>query len=317
MYNKVLKIIIATPCIMLLSMALVEILILNMSMGLEKSLVNTAASGACDFVQSESYKTDFFRLDNIKDIDGSVAVNGQIYEQSTNTAVYDYLFGAESDFQTNFIHNTDIIGPDGKVYWQQLESISKAYDKSSTENVKRLKNSVDVEYNDDDTNSLDLQDEPFRYRESLFTPMNISIPYFNKTVLSRMLKWTMTSYLSKSNSDNIIEYNGKKVVKYSGFYIYIDSIAVDSVDYKVYDKTDAYGLSMLSYYTGVDFSKVDSNRYVCLAIVNYSYDITWKGITPLGKAWQWFMSSFGNTGGGGFIDNSSRVTGSTLYYNVD
>ena len=192
------------------------------------------------------------------------------------------------------------------------------------------------ELNDDDIRLLtyNMKRRAKTYYETMYTPLNVGIPYMDRETTSKMFKWQLTEILSNgvsgANNGAIVKdenYTGsddnyKYYVNYRGFAVYTRAAEITGFKFHVCDLNTAAGRSDLEKYTNIkanigsvgsglkinvqDPSSVVkneaiSNNLVFVVEVQYRVPVNYIGITPIRNI---FNYVFNVTGG-----NKHRAAG--------
>lgn len=163
------------------------------------------------------------------------------------------------------------------------------------------------------------------YRDEMFTPINLGIPYMDKNVTSRMLKWHLTQLLSNCNSGAIVKntegYAGYTAtndgdpdpyayyVNFKGFAVFtraaeitgykfyaldLNSVAAkNTLNSMVHINGDSLQYNELtSYNIGNDADSNDkaSNNVVWVVEIKYEVPVTYIGITPIKNIFNYVFS---------------------------
>lgn len=180
------------------------------------------------------------------------------------------------------------------------------------------------------------------YRDEMFTPINLGIPYMDKNVTSRMLKWHLTQLLSNCNSGAIIKntegYAGYTAtndgdtnpyayyVNFKGFAVFTRAAEITGYKFYALDLNSAAAKNTLNnmvhingdslqydrlteYNIGNDTDVNDkaSNNVVWIVEIKYEVPVTYIGITPIKNIFNYVFShgvqGYKNSTGGEDLNN--------------
>jgi hypothetical protein len=156
------------------------------------------------------------------------------------------------------------------------------------------------------------------YYDSMYTTANLGIPYLDEEITNKMFKWNLAQLLSNCDSDLIQKdpedssNSNKYYVNYKGFRCYVQDAEITSYTYKVYNLSVASDVRAFKQDTGMspnqilsvsgeskgsrDYSsliqtdlkgnEIYDNVLVTVVGINYQVPMTYAGITPLKKIFQ-------------------------------
>jgi len=181
------------------------------------------------------------------------------------------------------------------------------------------------------------------YLTNRYTPINVGIPYMDKTVTTKMLQWHLTELLANNNKGAINRSEGAPVggtgvydyyVNFRGFAVYTRGAQITNYIYHICDLDTAEGRIKLQNLTGMQadgygtgqglkYKHVDigsspaheaiSNNLVFVVEVEYEVPVTYLGITPLKNIFNYvFNDGSGQTRAVG-LDGSAGSLPSETY----
>lgn len=289
------------------------------------NMTKLAVSQSAELFAQESYKyEDGARSSNLPAINysdgvddagnnytGDVYLDGNIYESDIDYEIWYKLYEAEPyvKFSENFKDN-----------WYSLGIMNKALDGVTTPSVMPDWDDYEGQKAYTEASMAEM------YRETMYTPLNMGIPYvgeygdssytYNRdTALDRIFQWNLTQLLSNCNPNNIRkDKNGELYVMYNGFRCYTNKASVTSVEYEVFDVTTDDGKARFKELTSIDAERLsfgtssedlenlttmleehgvkrDERTNICVAYINYSLPVSYKGITPVARVFEWIWSN--------------------------
>lgn len=309
------KTLIGTMAFIVISALLIEIFNLQIVSLRLASLSRLAASQSAELFAQESYKDEGGKrssnLYTIKNCDGGVYIDGNIYGSGSATQIWSNLYNKENykRFSADLGHNWYSLG----IFDLALETNGNA--SASLPDWGNI-NSEDM----DNYNKAMMANT---YYENLYTPLNIGIPYLGEyhnsgdpagnsnSVLDKAFKWNLTQLLSNCNEANIVsdDASGGYYVQYSGFRCYTSQAKIKKVTYEVIDVKTSEGNRRFKKLTGIDASGssansnglaigdttnltaltsgADERKNICVAFIEYEMPVSYKGITPIRSIFEW------------------------------
>lgn len=138
------------------------------------------------------------------------------------------------------------------------------------------------------------------FKNNMYTPVNVGIPYIDKDVVNRMFQWQLTQLFSNSNSNSIQCDEGDEgghgcldyYVNFRGFKIYTKAAQITNFTYHVCDLSKPTGRNELYEKTGISADGLNlktesgvitqtTNNLVFLVEIDYKVPVEYRGITPL------------------------------------
>lgn len=307
-----------------------------------KQMVKMSAKQACVLFTQETYKTDnssttannqgkgSTNIAPVVNKDGTVYVTGNFYDGTTEQDIWNDIYNAGSfaDFCNSAGRYSSVELPTanaGSGYSNLADAfpdlkilqMAVAGNTNTTINTDTLWDLPDdhatvIAYN----NALKAQ----AYKESMFTPVNLGIPYLDDEIVNKMFRWNVATILSNSDPDSIQEdEQGNFFINYKGFRVYAQNARIKSYKYKVYNlKNDSdrnkfkldTGISAKSDATsyGLRYENTadrEDNYFVTAVEIEYQVPISYIGITPIKNIFNYawnkevagFQSQGANTGG--------------------
>lgn len=324
--QTIFKVLIGTMALMVISALLVEIFNLQLTSLRLSSMTRLAASQSAELFAQESYKDEGGKRttnmpsiqysDGVDDAGNSYSggeyLNGKIYDGSSPEEIWQNIYNSESyqRFSADLGDNWYSLG----VFDLALRTQGNA--SASLPGWGALTQAQIDEY------SKAMMANSFYH--NMYTPLNIGIPYVGEYVssgfdgasnhnstLDRAFKWNLTQLLSNCNPDNIHkDANGNLYVMYSGFRCYTKDAEITKVTYEVFNVSDSSDASRFRTLTGIDptgsvgnsqglgigdisnltattASGEDERQNICVAYIEYSLPVSYKGITPIKNIFEW------------------------------
>ena len=130
------------------------------------------------------------------------------------------------------------------------------------------------------------------------TPMNMGVPYMDKDVLEKIVRWNLAELYSNGKKELIIDGNsengGESFIRYKGFKVYASQAKIKNLTYEVFDITNDRDKERFEDITHInpdelgfeDFVDVggqlgDERTNICIVGVDYEIPTAYEGITPL------------------------------------
>lgn len=232
------------------------------------SIAKMSARQACVFFGQETYKREDFKDVNMNDIyshDGTLVISGKFYDGSSAEDIYNNLYGNMS----NFLKADGPVKQQFKGNWESLDLLINRNDEWGIGEF---------------------------YREAMMTPLNMGIPYLEKDVIERIMKWNLASILNNgqiTSSGGFLNLHqdefGEYYALYKGFRVYVNRVEVTDIDYKIIDISTSSGQAEFLEYTNMDASIItdttegpsDERNKVCVAGISYKVPMKYMGITPI------------------------------------
>ena len=221
---------------------------------------------------------------------GITLISGQFYNSNVPREIYNSLYTSD-DFKS-WLQKPEVV----RGNWYNLKLIDMALNNPSSVNVSF----GDPNYNKAMTAKL--------YTDVMMTPLNLGIPYLDETTLNKMFKWNLAQLFSNCNSESIrVDENNRSYVAFKGFKIYADMATITNLEYKTYNLDSASERIEFNRITNIDpdnlgfeydtnlrkniASSEDERKRVCVVGINYSVPITYEGITPIKKIFNFVWNS--------------------------
>ena len=309
------KTLIGTMAFIVISALLIEIFNLQIVSLRLASLSRLAASQSAELFAQESYKdadgTRSSNLYSIKNCDGGIYIDGNIYGSGVPAQIWSNLYSKENykRFSAELGHN-----------WYSLGIFDLALATNGNASAE-LPDWGDISSSDMDEYNKAMMANT--YYENLYTPLNIGIPYLGEyhntgdpdgntnSVLDKAFRWNLTQILSNCKEENIVkdDVSGGYYVQYSGFRCYTSQARIKSVKYEVLDVKTTDGNNRFKRLTGIDASGADANsdglaigdttnltaltggaderKNICIAFIEYEMPVSYKGVTPIRNIFEW------------------------------
>ena len=316
--KTIFKVLIGTMAFMVISSLLIEIFNLQIVSLRLASLSRLAASQSAELFAQESYKDEGNKrsanLPNLLDADGNIFVYGTIYGSGSATDIWTNIYTQETykQFSNDLGHNWYSLG----IFDLALQTGGNA--SASLPSWGAIGSAQMEAYNKAMMANT--------YYDNMYTPLNIGIPYIGEyhkdgysssdnsdSVLDRAFKWNLTQLLSNCDPGNIHTDEAKTYVMFSGFRCYTQDAQITSVKYKVYDLKNPTDKSEFRRLTGINAdndghsqglaigdtanltaltaSGEDERKNVCVAFIEYSLPVSYKGITPIKNIFEWVWTN--------------------------
>lgn len=290
------KTLIGTIVIILMTSIVVELFNLSTT-GLQINRIsNLAGKQACVLFTQETYKksndglSGAVNMKNITDATGGDYISGKFYEGNTTEDIFNSIYNSDSFRQ--FVAEPEI----QRGNWYNLKLIDKAINHPE---------SLNIAFGHDGYNEAMLAK---LYKTTYMTPSNLGIPYLDKNILNRMFKWNLTEILSNCNSDLIqTDEDNNKYVSFRGFRVYTNRANITEIEYKTFDLSNASERVAFNNITNINPDKLgfaddnnlsvtlklngDERKRICLVGVKYSVPMTYEGITPMRKIFDYVWST--------------------------
>lgn len=373
--QTIFKVLIGTMALIVISSLLIEIFNLQIVSLRLASLAKLAASQSAELFAQESYKdeggkrsTKLYNLycdpgisDDGDSYGSELYIDGNLYGSGDASTIWSNIYTTDTykQFAEDLGHN-----------WYSLDIFNLAVATRGTASASlpswgAIDSAAMEEYNKAMMANT--------YYNNLYTPLNIGIPYIGEyhkdgfsstantnSVLDKAFKWNLTQLLSNCNPGNICEdANGNKYVQFSGFRCYVSQAQITRVTYEVFDVKTTDGANKFKKLTGIDpeggsggslglaigdttnltaltSSGEDERKNICVAYIEYSLPVSYKGITPIKNIFEWVWTNevqgvedtapvlpdqqWNDTPetmtGGGRGDNTLPTSGKIVYYVV-
>lgn len=286
--KTIFKALIGTLVVMVVTSLIIEMFNLSITSLQINQTTKMAGKQACVLFSQETYK-QFVNGEEVGgsvnerdviDTKGNVYVTGEFYSSEVPEEIYNSIYTSD-DFK-KWTNDSEIQKGD----WYNLKLINRAINNPESLNVAFGKPG----YTEAMTAKL--------YKEVMMTPSNLGIPYLDPTVVNKMFRWNLAQLLSNCNKDSIqIGEDGKSYVNFRGFKVYADMAKIYKFEYKTFDLEDSKDRIEFNKITNIDpdnlgfmydnnleetiDSKEDERKRVCLVGIHYGVPITYEGITPL------------------------------------
>lgn len=306
--KTIFKTLIGTIFLMISISAIIELFNVHISGMQIRQMTKMAANQACTLFTQETYKTDgskgATKLSDVKDNMGNTYVTGKFY--GNNTDAYDiwhYIY--DNDNFKTFLNSTgaynDNKPPAGKSSMKdafpELEILLKAVESKGKVNIGAPPS---WDASEEELLKYTNLSRQLTYYETMFTPVNIGIPYMDDEVVNKMFQWNLAQLLSNCDPDLIqTDVYGDKYVNYKGFRCYVQKAEIVDYRYEVFDLNNNDDKVAFETRTGMKASQLgiagnssvdlgsnykslwESNNYVTIVGINYRIPISYAGITPI------------------------------------
>lgn len=306
--KTIFKTLIGTIVLITVSSFIVEIFNC-MTTGLQiNQLTRLACKQSCTLFSQESYKK---RVDNESgDSGGTIATNpvrmrtanggttvvhnGDFYGSGDAATIYRKLYGPGSDFVSWVENDPAAI----KGNWKNVNLIKMGLTEEA-----RLRG-IPFNPNDNENREYTEAQLALLYADVMMTPLNLGIPYLDKSTVESIFRWNLAELLSNCNPDLIYEDDwGNVCVNFKGFVIYPMDAEIIDINYQVYNLTQPSDRAKFNKETNINPDKLafgdtvnmdvmssggaaDERQRICIAGIQYKIPIEYKGITPIAKIYE-------------------------------
>lgn len=325
------KTLIGTIALIVISALLIEIFNLQIVSLRLASLSKLAASQSAELFAQESYKNEGDRrsknLDSIWSSSGvsdsgipyasNLYIDGNLYGSSNAETIWANIYDTDTyaQFSADLGHNWYSLGIFDLALetrggasaslpgWGEVDSAAmEAYNKAMMANT---------------------------YYQNLYTPLNIGIPYLGEyhsdgfsssensnSVLDKAFRWNLAQLLSNCDPANIHQdASGEMYVSFSGFRCYVTEAEITKVTYEVFDISNDSDANRFEQLTGIDVDGGgsagslglavgdttnlttihdevgDERQNICVAFIEYSLPVSYRGITPIKRIFEWVWTN--------------------------
>lgn len=228
-------------------------------------------------------------MEDVEAIDGTNYVSGRYYTGLDAESIYNGMYTNSGEFQA----------------WLKLPQIASKWDSIELMAWGLLgKNNLGEEGTVSMPSSMDPGEltkysryiTAQSYKEVMMTPLNMGVPYLDKTTLENIFKWNLASIASDCNPDNIRQdENGKYCIYYNGFRVYADQATIENLEYRTYDVSDSAKKAEFQHETGINPEQLgfaggvdlgstigeDERKNICIVGITYNVPIAFEGVTPI------------------------------------
>lgn len=258
MSKSIFKIIIGTIVAMVISVLIIEYINVELSAMQLTQLTDMSIRQACEFFSQETYKQErnnFTGMLDIKDENGNIAVDGNIYSGMSDTDIYGSLYTTNDfkEFIDSFQGN-----------WKEFDLMTQIPETEEEFYMQEV------------------------YADNLMTPLNLGITYLDKDALTKITRWNIASLLSNGSKSAFKDIGGlRPYVVYKGFRIYLNEISITDITYKVFNITNATEAEEFRQQTNIEPINLgitdpsDDRAKICIADIHYDIRVAYEGITFL------------------------------------
>lgn len=336
--KTIFKCLILTVLISVVGLMLVEIYNIAMISPMVRVLMNRNLSQACQLFAQETYKqsSDDGKLRGVADrlvsaeggdfSKNDMLMSGNLYMRKTNDVASNSDVMHTKDEVYNFIYNSD----EFRGWYANTPSLAGKF-----KELDKLAYALKADVPDNVKNSLTKEDiaDGKRDLDSQMTALNIGATYLDKTTITNIARYQLVATLMNnipsnlvlnSNTDNdtksgmvyskdksSVDGRDEPYVKFNGFWVYWDTLEINSIDYKVYDLgyvqdngnytevdkintlefQELTGIQVKDYIQKSKITEDDERRYVVVAELSYSCKVRYEGTTALSKVIKYAFSS--------------------------
>lgn len=234
---------------------------------------------------------------DIVDNQNRLYISGDFYGSDNAEEVYRKMYSKQPIGSGNFtewLTSTPELYKSGSyLKWEELDTFNRILNNPSS--LRSSLSSTDM----DRQHLLEYQkySNGKRMVTEMYTPINMGIPYLDKDITNHMFQWNLASILSHCNKENIrTDEAGKQYVYYSGYRVYVQDAKITNYDYQVFDLTDTTQCRKFTELTNMTqpdllaYSGIQDRNYVMLVGIEYTVPMTYEGITPLKRIYEYAMS---------------------------
>lgn len=283
--KTIFKVLIGTTILIVVSALTIEYFNIATTAMQIRQISNIACEQASILFSQETYKrretSGSINMSPVLDGGGNEFVSGKFYNSISADSIYTEIY--TSDEFKKWCESSAAI----KGNWESIKIINLALNNSN----RQYNN--ETNYGETDVNKLAKS-----YREVLMTPLNMGIPYLDKTTVDRMFKWNITKILSNCDSDLITPANesttGEAYVRFKGFKVFTARARITNLEYKVFNLNDNSERAEFKNITNIDPTNIgfdtdivtgdlssDERSRICLVGITYNVPMAYEGITPL------------------------------------
>lgn len=327
--KTIFKTLLGTIFLMVTISVLIELFNVNISGMQIRQMTKMAAKQSCELFTQETYKINTSSsgaksVSDVKNCDGTTYATGDFYgyrsTESSSSYAYDVwhsIYGA-SAFK-NFCTSSGRYGgaSNGSAVRLAKKNSSSTYSSMQEmyPDLKLFYNVMNGSLSSVGTPGWDASNaEIKKYNDymkaqtmeaTMFTPVNIGVPYMDETVVNKMFRWHLAQILSNCDSDLIQkDEDNQYFVNYKGFRCYVQKARIYSYQYSSFNLSvdsekaafkDLTGMSADSLGRGNDKAE---NNIVTVVGINYEIPVSYKGITPIKRVFNyiWDMEVGGYNG---------------------
>ena len=304
--KSIFKTLIGTVVIIVFSSFLIELFNISITGMQIRQMTKMAAKQACVLFTQETYKTGggkgAVNLPDVVAADGTVYTTGNFYGSDTRAEkIWSNIFNTSDfiEFCRMDGRYSDTKPPAG---YSGEDAMYKAFPdleilalSSGAKTDLNVENATVPSWNDsaDSPNVINYNKKikAQGYRESMFTTVNLGIPYMDDTIVSKMFKWNAAQILSNTLSSSIQQHEitGQYFVNYKGFECYANQARIEDYTYRCYNLNDPSDRLLFSQVSnmlvgggnlGTGYDRADNN-IVTVVGIKYSIPISYRGITPI------------------------------------
>lgn len=317
------KTLIGTMAIMVVSFLVLEIFNISIGSVELRQTTRLAARQACILFTQETYRqaeggaSGAVRAADIMDENGNLYITGDFYGSNDAETIWTNLYNSSSNF-ASAVDKLDNYYPTVNLIYQAASNSITSAPMPNWESSKE-----EIKAYDDMLKAQQL-------KSSMFTPINLGIPYIDKDVTGKMFKWNLAEILSNNKNSLVkVDENGTRYIAYRGFRVYAEDaeIIVNPEDYEVFDMTDSSQKAEFKELTNIDidgdssdtntkglgysnapeFEIDDENKKITVVKLNYSVSCSYEGITPLKQIFEYVWNNeVGGLNGTGREDKAKQ-----------
>ena len=318
--KTIFKALIGTIAIIVISSCLIELFNISVTGMQIRQMTKMAARQACVLFTQETYKTGggkgAVNLPDIPAADGTRYITGNFYTSSDARAIWQSIFTSTDfkNFTTSGGRYADTRLPAGYGSLQEAFPDLEILALSSGAKYDPVVANAEVPgWNAAENSSAVInynkKIKAQGYKDSMFTTVNLGIPYMDDEIVAKMFRWNLAQILSNTSSLSIqnLEGTNKYFVNYKGFECYASEAKILDYTYKCYnldnaaDKEEFKQVSNMLTASrngvagggtgtlGSNYER-DDNNIVTVVSIKYSVPVSYKGITPIRNIFNYVWS---------------------------
>lgn len=316
--KTIFKTLLGTIFLMVTISVLIELFNVNISGMQIRQMTKMAAKQSCELFTQETYKINTSAsgarsVSDVKNCDGTTYVTGDFYGYRTGESdssyaynVWHSIYGA--DAFKNFCTSS---GRYGGASNGSAVRLAKKDSSSTYSSMQEMYPDLELFYkvmngtltsvstpvwsaSDVDIKKYNDYMKAQTMEATMFTPVNIGVPYMDEEVVNKMFRWHLAQILSNCNSDLIQKDDDNQYfVNYKGFRCYVQKARIYSYQYSSFNlsvdsEKDAFkdltGMSADSLGRGSDKTE---NNIVTVVGINYEIPVSYKGLTPIKRVFNY------------------------------
>ena len=323
--KTIFRVLLGTIVTMVMISVLVEFFNIHITGAQLRQMTKMSANQACALFTQETYKTKTgqgaTRVSDVYAADGNVYISGNFYNGMTSaSAIWDSIFDKSSfkDFCNSSGRYDNPRLPSGystmTEAYPDLKLMQMAVQYHSNVPIPSVP-SWDADENSSEVKAYNDALKAQTYYESMYTTVNLGIPYMDDEIVNKMFRWNLAQILSSCKPGTIqVDEDGNYFVNYKGFRCYAKEAKITEYEYKVYDLTNSGDRQEFKKVSNMDWQQYnlfeasdndddrEDNNLVAVVGIKYQIPISYVGITPIKKVfnyvWNQEVGGFNGQEGG-------------------